>query len=105
MWYRDPVGGVLVGGGVAGIVAGAILFRSATSDIDAAESATNYGASEDLVSRASSRRTIAAVVGVTGGALIAAGVVRYVLVRRGERRTLAVVPAHGGAIVGFGGRW
>jgi len=105
-WYKDPLGGVLVGAGVAGVAVGVVFYRKATADVDAAEHAANYGASEELVDRASSRRTIATIAGVAGAALITGGVLRYVIGGRGERRTVAVVPTSGGgAMVGLGGRF
>jgi len=104
-WYKDPVGGIALGGGVVGVVVGVVLYRSATADIDAAEAASNYGASEDLVDRASRRRIYAAIAGTAGAALITTGVIRYLSVRRHEQHAIAIVPTTGGAVLGFGGRF
>lgn len=104
-WYADPLGGALVGVGVAGGFVGVLLYRKASSDIDAAERAANYGGSEDLVDRAASRRRIATIAGVAGGALVIGGVIRYVMVGGREQRQVAIVPTAGGAAVTFGGRW
>ncbi len=104
-WYADPLGGVLVGVGIAGGVTGVLLYRKASSDIDAAESAQNYGSSEDLVDRAASRRRLATIAGVAGGALVIGGIIRFVTASGGEKRQVAIVPTTGGAAVTFGGRW
>jgi hypothetical protein len=104
-WYADPLGGVLVGVGIAGGVTGVLLYRKASSDIDAAPGATNYGNSEDLVERAESRRKLATIAGVAGGALVIGGIIRYVTAGGREQRGVAIVPTSGGAAVTLGGRW
>ena len=104
-WYKDPIGGAFVGAGLASGVMGVLFYRSASSDIDAAESATSYGSSEQLVDRASSKRTYAAMAGVAGIALVGAGIVRYVLSGSSKERGLAIAPAVDGAAVTWGGRF
>jgi tetratricopeptide (TPR) repeat protein len=102
-WYADPLGGALVGGGVVAGVVGFVLYRSATSDLDAAESAATYQESQDLVDGAGSKRTYAAIAGGVGIALIAGGVIRYVTRDRGGESNVAIVPARGGGLVTWSG--
>lgn len=108
-WYHDKLGGALVIGGVVATVVGAVEYRSARSDLDAAEdrsSAANLDRYRDLVDQAHSKRKTSVVFAAAGGALIAAGVVRYVL-RRGdtERPGIGAAPAQGGGVVTYEGRF
>jgi hypothetical protein len=102
-WYRDILGGALVGGGVAAGIAGIVLFTSSRSDLDAAEAAVNYGESEDLFDRAGRKRTYAVIAGAAGLALIGVGVVRYTTRSRGSERSVAIVPTTDGAIITWSG--
>jgi tetratricopeptide (TPR) repeat protein len=106
-WYLDKLGAGLVGTGVLGGVVAVIFYRGASSDIDAAATATNYGESERLVDSASGKRTFAVIAGGAGIALLGAGVVRYVMVRGSakQERRLSLVPTDGGAAITWGGRW
>lgn len=106
-WYKDKLGdGLVLGGVVAGVI-GLVQYRSAQSDLDEAEdrsSTTTLDRYEELVDGASGKRTTALVLAGAGGALIAAGVVRFVLVEGNtETRNLAIAPARGGGVVTFGG--
>lgn len=104
-WFKDPVGGALVGVGVAGVVVGAVLYTGARGKLDDAENADTYEQSEALIDDARSTRTIAAIAGIGGVVLIGAGVTRYIMVRgrTREEATLGVVPTRGGAAITFGG--
>jgi tetratricopeptide (TPR) repeat protein len=107
LWYKDKLGdGLVLGGVVAGVV-GVVQYRSALSDLDEAEdrsSTTTLDRHGELVDSARGKRTTAVVLVGAGGALIAAGVVRFVLVDRNtEVRNVAIAPASGGAVVSYGG--
>ena len=73
--------------------------------LDKAEHAATYQASQDLVDRAHSRRTISLVLGVTGVALIGGGVFHYMRHGKAESARLTLVPAPDGAAVSLGGRF
>jgi uncharacterized protein YcfJ len=82
-----------------------VLYRSASADIDKAESAENYGSSEDLVDGARTKRRNATIAGAIGGALVIGGVIRYVTAGKRETKAIAIVPADGGAFATWSGRW
>jgi len=108
-WYHDKLADGLVLAGVTAVIIGLIEYHSAVSDLDAAEdrtaapTVTRYF---ELVGEAHDARTTALVLTGVGGLLIAGGVVHYVLHDRGaEARGVAVVPAPGGGLVTYGGRF
>ena len=81
-WYKDPVGGVLVGVGVVGVGVGAGLLGAASSRAKKAadeEMHSDYLAARD---KATGLRNGGAVALSIGGALLLGGVVRYVLVAK-----------------------
>ena len=83
-WWKDPIGGALVGTGVIGLGVGVtfwILSSSAESD---AKSATVYQIYEENIEKAQTRRKIAISALVAGGALTAGGVVRYLTLPRAK---------------------
>lgn len=108
-WYRDTVGDALVAGGAAAAIVGLLAYRSALSDLDAAgdrASAPTLERYHALVDRAHGKRTTSIVLAGAGGALITAGIVRY-LVRSPalEHREVGIAPARGGGVVTYGGRF
>jgi hypothetical protein len=99
-WYKDWIGDALVGAGVTAGIAGGLVLRAAHADRDAADRASSYGAYKTLDDRAHGKQTIAIGLAAGGGALIAAGVVHYVVHHRGEERaTIAVSPTRSGGVV------
>jgi hypothetical protein len=106
-WYKDQLGGALVLGGVVATVVGLVEYRSALTNLDAAEdtaSTTSLARYHELVDNARGKRATSIVFVGAGSALIVAGIVRYVL--RGdttETRTVGVAPAHGGGVVTYEG--
>jgi len=103
-WYKDPIGAALVGGGVLTGVVGMIFYRSASSDLDAAETAPTYGASEDLIDGAHRKRTYAGFAAAGGIALVGVGVLRYVLASgSSDERRVAITPTPGGAAITWSG--
>ncbi len=104
-WYKDPVGGVLVGAGVVSAVVGIVLYTGARSDLDAAEDAPSLAEYDDLVDSARSKRTYSVLLLGGGAVLIGAGVARYVMRNRDARETqrVGLVPVDRGGLVTFGG--
>lgn len=104
-WYKDPLGGVLVGTGVVATAVGFVLYGSARSDLDAAEEAPTLAAYDELVDRARSRRTYSVLLIGGGTLLIGAGVARYVMRNRDARETqrVGLVPVDRGGLVTYGG--
>jgi hypothetical protein len=99
-WYRDAVGDALVIGGVAAAVAGLVVYQSARSDLDAAETSPNLVRYQQLVDDAHGERTISIVFVAGGLALAGAGLVHYVIHARGrESHGLAIAPGRGGGLV------
>src|SRR4051812_39137947 len=108
-WYHDKLGDGLVLAGVTAAIVGLVEYRSAVSDLDAAEdrtaapTVTRYS---ELVGEAHDKRTTALVLTGVGGLLIAGGLVHYALRDRGaEARGLAIAPAPGGGMVTYEGRF
>jgi tetratricopeptide (TPR) repeat protein len=103
-WYSDALGDALVGGGVIAAVIGVVLYRDATSKIDAANQATTYPERADLSASGHQRRTYAVVCGAGGAALVGVGILRYVFRARGDEGGVGVTPTQGGGVVTWGGR-
>jgi len=103
-WYRDAVGDMLVGGGVASAIVGLVVYSQARSDLDAAETSSTLARYQDLVDQAQSKRTLSVVLIGGGAALVGAGLVRYMLHdRHHESHGVAVVPTSGGGLVTWTG--
>jgi uncharacterized membrane protein YidH (DUF202 family) len=107
-WYKDKLGDALVLGGVAATVVALVEYRGALSDLDTAEDmalTTNRVRYSELVDRAHSKRTTSVVLVGAGGALLVAGIIRYVL-HDGtmDAHTVGVAPARGGGVVTYEGR-
>jgi hypothetical protein len=106
-WYQDKLGdGLVLGGIVAGAV-GLIEYRSAQSDLDAAEDrtrTTTLAGYHDLVDSAHGKRTVSIVLFGAGGALVVGGVVRYALhTRDTEMGGLGIAPVRGGGVITYAG--
>jgi tetratricopeptide (TPR) repeat protein len=106
-WYQDKLGdGLVLGGMVAGAV-GLIEYRSARSDLDAAEDrtrTTTLARYHALVDGAHDRRTAAILLFGGSGALIASGVLRYALHADGaEVGGVSVAPLRGGGVITYAG--
>jgi tetratricopeptide (TPR) repeat protein len=96
-WYRDPLGGALIGGSAVGLGVG-IAFLVATSSAEtAAASATTYDDYLSDLDRARRYRTIA-LIGVGAGVVLGATAsYRYLTVKRAGGREVTVVPTAGSA--------
>jgi hypothetical protein len=100
-WYTDVIGDVLTGGGAIALATAGLEYRSARSALDDAEHATTLADYNKLVDSAHSDRTFALVLGGAGAALVAGGIVHYMMHgKTTETRGVAIVPmAGGGSIV------
>lgn len=98
-WYRDRLGGGLVIGGVVAGIAAAYFYRAAVGELDAADDATSITSYRGHLDEADNHRTTAVVFGIAGAALISAGVVRYAIVHKRTRSSLAIVPNARGAFL------
>jgi hypothetical protein len=103
-WYTDVIGDVLTGGGAIALVTAGLEYRSARSALDDAEHATTLADYNKLVDSAHSDRTFALVLGAAGAALVAGGIVHYMMHgKTTETRGVAIVPTAGGGILTFSG--
>lgn len=103
-WYTDVIGDVLTGGGAIALVTAGIEYKSARSALDDAEHATTLADYNKLVDSAHSDRTFALVLGGAGAALVAGGIVHYMMHgKTTETRGVAIVPIAGGGILTFSG--
>jgi tetratricopeptide (TPR) repeat protein len=104
-WWKDPVGGALVGTGAVALGVGIVFLvqgSAANSDKDGAMTYPEY---EALANRAESRGRLGVISLVAGGALATAGVVWYVTRKPSSERavTTLVLPSGGG--VALSGRF
>src|SRR5690606_12723325 len=100
-WFRDPVGGVLVGLGIGGVGAGAALMGIASSR---AKSIGNYELNTEYVDArdgAKKLNTGGIVALSVGGALLVSGIVWWAVLARknkaSQSASLWIVPGRGGA--------
>ncbi len=103
-WWKDPVGGALVGVGVVGLGVGGVFVvqaRAANSDKAAA---TTYGEFQRLDDRASSRGTLGVIGLVGGGVLVGAGLVWYATHGSSKPSTQVTgwLAPEGGGVIAFG---
>lgn len=78
-WYTDKVGDALVGGGIILGVTAALFYRAAINDRDAADTVLGYGRYDDLVAESQTEQNYAIGFAVGATALVAAGVVSYIV--------------------------
>lgn len=106
-WWKNPVGGALVGVGLVGVAVGTVFFiqgKNADADKDNATTYTQY---ESLASDAESKGRIGVIGLAAGGALILGGVIWYATHSGGTKREDVVsgwvAPDSSGLVVT--GRW
>jgi tetratricopeptide (TPR) repeat protein len=105
-WYTDKLGDALVGSGVVVAVVGIVVYRSARSDLDSAETAPDLRHYQDLVDSAHSKRTWSIVLIGGGAALIGGGIFHYMRRDRGtETPGVGMVPTTGGGLVTWMGQF
>jgi hypothetical protein len=103
-WWKDPVGGALVGVGLVGVGVGTVFLvqgRAANKD---KESAVTYGEFQRLEDRAESRGKLGTAVLIGGGVFVTAGIVWYATHRGSSRGTQVSgwAAPDGGGLVAFG---
>ncbi len=88
-WYKDPLGGVLVGVGVVGVGVGAGLMGAGGSMAGKAADQDMHSGYLDERDRATKFRNGGAIALSIGGALVLGGVIRYVLVAKKSKQAKA----------------
>jgi len=103
-WWKDPVGGALVGVGVVGLGVGGFLLVSASSLDADKDSAPTYGEFQRLEDQAASRGKLGVIVMTGGAALVVGGIVWYATRGAAERPTQVTgwVTPDGGGLVAAG---
>ncbi len=91
-WHTDPLGGVLVVAGVAGVGVGAGLYVQSRVDERAASTATSLQLYDDRSRRAVRLNAAGIATLAIGSALLAGGIVRYALIATRGRRRIALTP-------------
>lgn len=105
-WYTDKLGDVLAGSGVVLGVASALLYTSALSDRDSADTVLGYDRYGDLVERSDTKQNYAVGFAIGATALVAAGVVSYIVRdRKVETRTLVAAPTQQGGMITWSARF
>lgn len=102
-WWKDPIGGVLVGLGAVNLGIGVVFFvqgSAADAEKDRAETYADFVAAAD---RAESLGRIGVVATVVGSALVAGGIVWYVTRKPTREHAAWIVPT--GTGVALGGRF
>ena len=103
-WWKDPVGGALVGVGLVGVGLGTVfLVQGRAADKDKA-TAANYGEFQRLEDRAQSRGKLGTGALIGGGVLVTAGIVWYAT-HGGSKRGTQVsgwATPDGGGLVALG---
>lgn len=98
-WWKDPIGGALVGVGAVGVGLGIVfLAQGSAADADK-EMAASYPEYEELANKAESRGRLGVITVAAGGALIIGGIVRYATHGSSKESTAVttlVLPSGGG---------
>ena len=103
-WFSDVLGDVLVVGGIVAVVGGGIEYKSARSSIDGASNATTLDQYNKSVDDAHTKRTYSLILGGAGAALIAGGLVHYMMHgKHAETHGVAIVPTTDGGMITFTG--
>lgn len=103
-WWKDPVGGALVGVGLVGVGVGTVfLVQGRAADKDKATAVT-YGEFQRLEDRAEARGKLGTGVLIGGGVLVTAGIVWYATHGGGKHGTQVSgwAAPDGGGLVAFG---
>lgn len=104
-WYKDTIGDALVGGGVAAVAVGVVFYVGARGELDDAESSMTLSDYQDHIDGARSKRLASVLLIGGGAALVAGGVVHYLMRGTGSKETSAVsvMPTSGGGLITWGG--
>jgi hypothetical protein len=107
-WARDPLGGALVGAGVAALAIGGGLYGRAKADERSAMKATDVITYGERIDNAYMLSRAGVSVMIVGGALVVGGVVRWAVLatrarreRRFARFAQRLQPAPGGLVLRF----
>ena len=103
-WWKDPIGGALVGTGSIALGVGVTFWILSSSSQKDAEDAETYQDYKDHIEKAQSRRTIAIASLVAGTALVGGGVARYLMLPKARDKEPAALTfyfdgAEGGLVV------
>lgn len=105
-WYTDKLGDALVGGGIVLGVASALLYSSALSDRDSADTVIGYDRYGELVEQSQTKQNYALGFAVGATALVAAGVVSYIVRdRKVETRTVSAAATRQGGMITWSARF
>ncbi|HEY5922879.1 MAG TPA: hypothetical protein VIV11_14470 [Kofleriaceae bacterium] len=105
VWWKDPIGGAVVGAGVVGLGLGIVfLVQGSAAESDKA-TAMSYPEYESLANRAESRGRLGVISLVAGSALIACGVVRYVTLKPSKETQVTTLALPGGGGLALSGRF
>jgi hypothetical protein len=100
-WWLDPVGLAASGAGVVALGVGGGFVAAAYSARSDAQSATTLAEADERWSAATSRRAVGVVALGAGSILVAAGVYRFVTLKRAaDRRDVVVSVTPGMVVVG-----
>jgi tetratricopeptide (TPR) repeat protein len=102
-WYRDALGGTLTVAGLLAAGAGTVVWIMAHNDIEAARAASSYQDYGAHAAGAETRQIAGVVTVAVAGALLAAGIVRYLLLPAAAGPAVGAAPARGGGLVVVGG--
>ena len=104
VWYKDPLGLGLTGGGAVLTIVGLVMYSSARGKIADAEGADTYEESQSLYDDAKSQRTTGVVITVIGLAATGVGVWRLMKKRSEQNQSgVAFVPTTTGGLVTYSG--
>jgi tetratricopeptide (TPR) repeat protein len=104
-WWKDPVGGALVGTGAVVIGLGVVfLVQGSAADSDK-QAAMTYPEYEELANRAESRGRLGVIGLVMGGALVTGGIVWYATRKPSGDRAVSTLVLPGGGGVALSGRF
>ena len=102
-WWKDPVGGALVGIGAIGLGVGVVFLVQARSADEDKASAATYPEYEVLDDRAQSRGQLGVIGAISGGALVTAGIIWYATRDNPTREKSASTTVSGWLVPGSGG--
>lgn len=96
-WYGDPLGGLLFFPGVAAGATGTVLLVLGNGEVSRANMAATQGAYDGLIRTGQLKQMIGVVALSAGAAVLAGGVIRYVVVgQRNDAPAVAIVPTTDG---------
>ena len=102
-WWKDPIGGALVGGGVAVLGLGTVfLVQGASIDANKGE-AISYQDYEARADKAELRGRLGVIGLAAGSVLVIGGVIRYAMHAESSERTVTTLVVPGGAGVALSG--